>query len=286
MKVILSRKGFDSAAGGYPSPYFVEDARLVSFPIPEDNKENVINTGKTYEDLRFDNSKSYFDVMNSLGLKNYEKRYVHLDPDINKSVLLEREPGWRGIFGQSSSAQAHLKNKEISEGDLFLFFGWFRDVVSTSLGYKYVNGTDKHIIWGYLQVGEIQKIEIDKEYEDWKTGHPHYFYKQRSQNTSYIAKENLDFLPSASGAGVFNFKDELVLTANGQRKKSVWALPSFFHPDHGTVMSYHENCFDSGNNPIWIAGKDQCILNSVGRGQEFVVDGSSDVVEWAKRLFK
>src|SRR5437763_11628659 len=44
-KIILSRKGFDSAAGGCASPV-LPDGRLVSFPIPDDE-------GVPYGDLRF-----------------------------------------------------------------------------------------------------------------------------------------------------------------------------------------------------------------------------------------
>jgi hypothetical protein len=51
MKIILSRKGFDSAAGGYPSPLFIEENRLLSLPIPEDNDSNYIDTGITYKNL-------------------------------------------------------------------------------------------------------------------------------------------------------------------------------------------------------------------------------------------
>ena len=36
MKVILSRKGFDSSYGGYPSP-ILPDGRMVSLPIPLDD---------------------------------------------------------------------------------------------------------------------------------------------------------------------------------------------------------------------------------------------------------
>ena len=39
MKIILSRKGFDSANGGIVSP-IMEDETLISFPIPsEDDKD-------------------------------------------------------------------------------------------------------------------------------------------------------------------------------------------------------------------------------------------------------
>lgn len=285
MKIILSRKGFDSAAGGYPSPYFVDDGRLLSFPIPED-EYNGIDTGRTYADLRYDNNSSYLDIMRQLGLKKFESIYAHLDPDISDTVLNNRTNEWRGLFGQSSSAQAHLKNKGVSRGDLFLFFGWFRDVVKTSSGYKYVSGTDKHIIWGYLQVEDIQKIEIKEEYELWKREHPHYYYRTREQNTAYIARKNLSFAPHLPGYGTFNYKDMLLLTSKGQKKRSVWRLPQYFHPSFGTSVSYHERLRDKSGTLVWELHDDCCILNSVGRGQEFVVEGNDSIIKWAEQLFE
>jgi hypothetical protein len=112
VKIKLSRKGFDSSAGGYPSPYFLEDGRLLSFPIPED-ESNDIDTRWTYADLKFDKNFTYLDIMKQLGLKKFEGTYVHLDPDVNNSILDRRPEEWRGLFGQSSSAQAHLKNKGV-----------------------------------------------------------------------------------------------------------------------------------------------------------------------------
>lgn len=47
MKIILCRKGFDSSAGGYPSPLILEQNQLLSLPIPD----NKIVTGITYKDL-------------------------------------------------------------------------------------------------------------------------------------------------------------------------------------------------------------------------------------------
>ena len=43
MKVILSRKGFDSSNGGCPSP-ILPDGTLLSLPIPTDDRDK-------YEDL-------------------------------------------------------------------------------------------------------------------------------------------------------------------------------------------------------------------------------------------
>ena len=43
MKIILSRKGFDSANGGIVSP-IMEDGTLVSFPIPSKDKDLLEHT--------------------------------------------------------------------------------------------------------------------------------------------------------------------------------------------------------------------------------------------------
>jgi len=57
MKVILSRKGFDSAYGGYPSP-ILPDGKMVSLPIP-------LEDSIRYSDLKIGES-TYFDLMSSL----------------------------------------------------------------------------------------------------------------------------------------------------------------------------------------------------------------------------
>ena len=54
MKVILSRKGFDSANGGIASPIF-EDGTMLSFPIPsKDHDKDKI----AYEELTCNNIPS------------------------------------------------------------------------------------------------------------------------------------------------------------------------------------------------------------------------------------
>ncbi|CAI8922445.1 hypothetical protein EMIT0158MI4_310005 [Burkholderia ambifaria] len=37
-------------------------------------------------------------------------------------------PGWRPALGQTGAAQGHLSNNGVGAGDVFLFFGWFRQV--------------------------------------------------------------------------------------------------------------------------------------------------------------
>lgn len=284
MKIILSRKGFDSSAGGYPSPHLVDSGRLISFPIPEDE---TVNTGVSYSDLIVDQSNTYLDLMKQLGIKKYsDGTSVHLDPDINSSVIKRKHTEWRGIFGQSSAAQAHLAKKKVQVGDLFLFFGWFKDVVRTELGYKYVNGTHRHIIWGYMQVGEIEPIAEAVHYDNWKLPHPHYQCRDREMNTAYIAAPTLSFNSSIPGCGTFKFQQSLVLTQAGQRNRSVWQFPRYFHPSSGTRMSYHEDLYSKSGKPVWELRDDHCILQSVGRGQEFVIEGNVEIENWANGLFQ
>jgi hypothetical protein len=80
----------------------------------------------------------------------------HLDPDLRKEVR-PREKGWKPLFGQAGRSQTILSNNAISADDLFLFFGWFRRVQKNSKReFEYIKGEpDLHIIYGYLQVGEI-----------------------------------------------------------------------------------------------------------------------------------
>ena len=74
MKIILSRKGFDSANGGIVSP-IMEDGTLISFPIPADEDDK----GK-FEDLIFC-GESYAKILKDLNYKENPKRpNCHLDP--------------------------------------------------------------------------------------------------------------------------------------------------------------------------------------------------------------
>lgn len=114
MKLILSRKGFDSQSGGCPSPIF-PDGTLCSLPIPHDPSEIIYgdlwhgdtNIGETVADLT----------------RNWDgaKEPAHLDPDINYAAY-PRQEGWHPLFGQSGIAQRHLDNQDVQAGDLFLFF--------------------------------------------------------------------------------------------------------------------------------------------------------------------
>lgn len=272
VKIILSRKGFDSTSGGYPSP-ILTDGTMLSLPIPGDREEVF------YKDLEYENL-SYLDLMNQLGMKRYNQTSrVHLDPDINVSTIERQYKGWDVIFGQCDSSASHLDNNNVSVGDIFLFFGWFRKTIKTESGYKYdpndKNG--KHIIWGYMEIGEIIKIEKDKKYPEHYLKHPHFEDRSWKNNTAYIATDKLSFNKNISGAGAFKYNDELVLSLENERR-GIWKLPLCFHSNNNVQMTYHTDM------KRWTIKEDHCLLKCVDRGQEFILSENSDIEHWAKEL--
>lgn len=271
MKVILSRKGFDSEYGGYPSP-ILPDSRLVSLPIP--TKDAV-----RYYDLKLDESTSYFDLMKQLRpeIKADSKWELltqntrcHLDPDIYRDVQL-RKAGWKPCFGQIDKSQKHLETR-VNIGDVFLFFGWFRRTTQVKGRFVFDNRSQNmHVIFGYLQIGEKITLNSDFKVSDWMKSHPHTSPERKSNptNTIYVARENLSWNKNLPGAGAFNFHDALVLTKKGF-SRSRWDLPLFFKE---AEISYH-----SKNS--WKDG----YFQSAARGQEFVVKENNNVELWAMRL--
>lgn len=83
MKIILSRKGFDSANGGIVSPIF-EDGTMVSFPIPSDDED-------TYDSLYY-NGIPYSKILHDLKYKG--GNHCHVDPDLDLSRRAKEIDGW------------------------------------------------------------------------------------------------------------------------------------------------------------------------------------------------
>ena len=52
---------------------------------------------------------------------------AHLDPDLNFGSI-PRPENWKPLFGQAGAAERHLQNQGVKAGDVFVFFGWFRQV--------------------------------------------------------------------------------------------------------------------------------------------------------------
>ena len=282
-RLILSRKGFDSASGGCPSPIF-PDGTMYSLPIPSRG------SGIAYGDLEHGDTNIGKLVSDLTQRRHPEKRLgpgdeAHLDPDLDAGAY-PREPGWRALLGQAEIAQRHLEKEGVAAGDLFLFFGLYRQVEASRAGWRFVKGSRRlHLLWGWLQIGEVCKvdrIESDERFR-WARYHDHFLGGYDETNTVHVASENLDLGDglSAPGFGVFRrFDSRLILTEPG-KGVSEWRLPQWFYPDgNKTPLSYH------GDLGRWRYDCDYAYLQSVGRGQEFVLDLEQypEAVDWVSGL--
>lgn len=289
MKLILSRKGFDSENGGYPSP-ILPDGTLLSIPIPIAYNSDKYKPIK-YEDLQIPKSiinyfsnnnvqiETYKDLLNQI-LSNYpilykksyysieSPLYCHVDPDLNINILKrENSREWRPAFGQNSAAQGHLKNQGVGPNDLFLFFGWFRHTIieDSKLHYN-CSKPDKHIIFGYLQIDCVLSNEKDINEHAWIKTHPHSYggLLKSKNNAIYITKERLSWDNKYAGAGYFKYQENLVLTEidpkiNPKRNLTIWKY-NFIPP--GTKITYHKD-------KSWV--KEKNYFQAAGKGQEFVI---------------
>lgn len=283
MKIILSRKGFDQGSGGAPSPLF-DDGSLFSIPIPDGR------TVQRYGAMRHRNH-DIGEIVSHLTKGRYTGRSpAHVDPDLHKDRI-ERLEGWRPAFGQTGAAQRHLENQGVGPGDIFLFFGWFRDVSRNADGVwrPTPGGRDIHAFHGWLQIGEVLDLSSGRATDwlryPWLCNHPHVGRGAEPNNTIYIATETLD-LPGGIGAGragggrLEKLTAETTLTAHSQPKKSVWSLPEWFGPDSGRSLSYHVD------RNRWTMTPTGLKLKTVGRGQEFVIDIGDDkrALDWVSAL--
>jgi hypothetical protein len=279
MKIILSRKGFDSAYGGHPSP-ILPDGRLISFPIPSKHD------GRRYGELKINEKQTYLDLMEQLIPKKriwFDKEWhelnkktkCHLDPDIYPKIV-KRRVGWKPCFGQDSQAQSHLSNLGVKKDDLFLFFGWFKKTILKNGILKFTEkASDQHITFGYFQIGDIKPVNKNTNIPNWMENHPHANndkLKEKINNTIYVSNDHLSWDKRKPGAGVFKFNEKLILTKEGC-SRSKWELPNFFK---NINISYH-------SKKSW---KPEDYFKSADIGQEFVIEDSVEVENWAKQLIE
>lgn len=270
MKVIISRKGFDSSFGGVASP-ILEDNSFISLPIPGDSlmPYNTIQTDfANFPELLSDLTKE----------KITGSEFVHFDPDLNQDNMF-RKDGWLPSLGQTGSAQGHLEGQQVEKGDIFLFFGWFRQTIFENGHHKYLPGSPNiHALFGYLQIGEILKLgsnpvesEIIKDYP-WLEGHPHLYGERDKNNCIYIANKNLviNGIETTLPGGMHfpKFLPELCLTLKNQTSRTLWQTPYWLKPpSENNKLSYHN---DPNRWSVDIYGNN--ILQTVAKGQEFVIE--------------
>jgi hypothetical protein len=199
MKVVFSRKGFDSSAGGFPSP--IIDGRPITLPIPTQRRSVT-----TYGDLGLG------DIVGHLTKgKLTRKTLCHYDP------MFE---GGYCAFGQTGAAQAHLCKNGITVGDVFLFFGLFAEP----------DGGDRHHrIFGYLEVQRVYAIGAKPEPSDQPSGfsstHPHTIGEWNRNNTIYVGRGQI----AATAPPI------LRLSISGE-KVSRWRVPPWLR---AAGLTYH-----------------------------------------------
>ncbi|MBR1760698.1 MAG: hypothetical protein IJ812_04860 [Schwartzia sp.] len=264
MKAILSRKGMDSKAGKMPSP-ILPDGTLLSLPIPD----RASLTG--YGDL-FYREQSLQKIISQLNPRfDFAKNPTcHLDPDIY-SEITNRPSDWKPAFGQWGVSAAHLDRLNVDIGDVFLFYGMFQQTEwQKNGGLAYVKASPVwHIIYGYMQIGEILRDE--KKIKELYSWHPHSRYNDSPNNRLYLPAKY----------GTFRYAEPLVLTQSGQRSRRVWKLPPFF-AEKGISISWQGK-----NAPVMKDGFS--VLNSAARGQEFVVTADTtaqnrNLSDWVENL--
>lgn len=158
MRVIFSRKGFDSGTGKCPSP--IVDGRAKSLPIPTRGPAPT-----TFADLGLGEQVSFLTRQRLCG-----DDLCHDDPMFGDSWC------W---FGQSGAAQGHLRKQGVGVGDVFLFFGLFAEPDS---------GEKHHRIFGYLSVAAHGPANAIRQAPDWREPtrpHPHFVGNRSANDTIY-----------------------------------------------------------------------------------------------------
>ncbi|GAA4642981.1 hypothetical protein GCM10023115_09410 [Pontixanthobacter gangjinensis] len=223
MKIIFSRKGFDSAAGGGASP--IVDGCPISLPIPSGG-----HSATTYGDLGLAELASQAS-RGKIGVDDF----CHHDPMFTAAGQC--------LFGQCSAAQTHLVNQGVGIGDIFLFFGLYREEAT---------GAPHHRIFGYQRIEEIVDLASctnERRTEFKRLGHPHAIGMHAKNDVIYV------------GAGrTANFASESLRLTVPEGPPSLWQRPAWLKRGG---LSYHDR------EDRWLRGGR---LRSVARGQEFVAD--------------
>jgi hypothetical protein len=225
MKVIFSRKGFDSAAGKASSP--IIDGVPISLPIPTERRSET----------------SYL----SVGLGEIVEQVTK--GRVGATALCHEDPMFlngRWAFGQTGAAQSHLERNGVGVGDVFLFFGLFASP----------DGRDRHHrIFGYLEVDEVRRLGDRPSKNDSPKGflrrHPHTIGEWNENNTLYLG----------SGATARSAHPCLRLTKLGA-PVSLWSIPTWLK---ATGLTYHSNSVRWANDrELRVASRGQEFVSNIG----------------------
>lgn len=237
-KVILSRKGFDSTAGGDFSPFDPQTGKYIVLPIPMGKDELAISNPLKYEKIKIMNN--YFEGCNASNLKTLmdgmdkvkmergkyswppiikrnkkpeESEYAHFDPWLVNCPWLEGDSKHQiGAFGQVGGAQTKLAkpfdNQKVCKGSLFLFFSRFKPIkpIGQNRDNTVVpdvisseNLKEEYYIYGWLKVKEVIQ-----QWEQYKNAHDQSLLSRHP----HAKKEYFDKYANKKGKNTIYIADE------------------------------------------------------------------------------
>ena len=292
MRLVLSRKGFDSGSGGCLSPYNHNTGQYIWFPIPEkvnsySNKiryKNILVKNEYLSGLKGSNlSEVYknYKGTNRVKLRRNEyasidnnELFAHFDPMLGIPPLIEENEKWiigKG-FGQFNAAP-QLENHDVNKGSIFLFFGGFQSTANTKIS--------GHYIYVWLKVKKrIETYEECKEIlEQYNLNHhPHITeaaFNRNQKNYIFLPEQWLYEDLNIPGCGYFStLNDHLLLSSNKESNKATWKLPNLFYKN---LTQVHQK--------TWEKTKDGFCTVKTGIGQEFITELSKQGEEWLRELF-
>lgn len=191
MRIVFSRKGFDSSYGGAPSP--ILNGRPVSLPIPGSRGET-----STFGELGHGDA-----VEAATRGKIKAADCCHDDP------MFADGHCWLGQFG---AAQGHLRKQGVGAGDVFLFFGLFAEPQT---------GERHHRIFGSMRVachGAPEQVRKEGKWHEPPRAHPHFSGSWEASNTIYHGQ----------GATARRASPALRLTRPGG-PLNLWDIPPWLH---------------------------------------------------------
>jgi hypothetical protein len=189
LKIVFSRKGFDSTAGGAPSP--IVDGVPVSLPIPAADRSSISYAQRGHGDL----------VEAATRGRIARDALCHDDPMFAAGHV------W---FGQCAAAEGHLRKHAVGPGDVFLFFGLFAEPDS---------GERHHRLFGWQRIachGPPGSLRDHPDWQDPPRAHPHVSGEWPSNNALYFGP----------GALARNAAPQLRLTRPGG-PLNTWRVPGW-----------------------------------------------------------